>query len=100
MKGTSFLGLDQFYADAAAGNLPSVSYIIGPAELSEHPPYLPHDGGWFQQQVTNAVINSPLYSKSILFISYDESVSGFPYTLLSLLHFQKLTVLQGGWGDQ
>ncbi|GJJ10990.1 hypothetical protein Clacol_005219 [Clathrus columnatus] len=58
-RGTSFLGLQKFYDDAAAGKLANVTYIIGPKEVSEHPPWTPHDGGWFQQQIVNAVINSP-----------------------------------------
>lgn len=73
-RGVSFLGLQAFYDAAAAGTLPEVSYVIGPMELSEHPPWTPHDGAWFQQQITNAVINSPKYNSTILFISYDETV--------------------------
>jgi hypothetical protein len=65
------LGLDQFYSDAAAGTLPQVSYIIGPMELSEHPPYMPKDGAWLQRQVAEAVINSPKYNSTVLMISYD-----------------------------
>jgi phospholipase C len=75
----SFIGLESFSNAAATGTLPQVSYIIGPAELSEHPPFAPRDGGWLQQQVVNAVINSPKYSSTVLMISYDET---------------------GGWGDQ
>lgn len=45
-RGNSYLGLDQFYKDAKSGSLPMISYIIGPAELSEHQPYLPSDGAW------------------------------------------------------
>lgn len=78
-KGLSFIGLDSFSSAAAQGTLPQVSYIIGPAELSEHPPFLPRDGGWLQQQIVNAVINSPKYNSTVLMISYDET---------------------GGWGDQ
>ena len=70
-RGNSFLGLDQFYSDAAAGTLPQISYIIGPMELSEHPPYQPRDGAWLQKQVVDAVINSPSYQKTVLMISYD-----------------------------
>jgi phospholipase C len=73
-RGLSFLGLQAFYDAAAAGTLPEVSYIIGPMELSEHPPFTPRDGAWFQQQITNAIINSPKYNSTILFISYDETV--------------------------
>jgi phospholipase C len=74
----SFLTIDKFVADAAAGTLPQISYIIGPAELSEHPPYQPKDGAWLQQKIVNAVVNSKSYNKTALFISYDET---------------------GGWGD-
>ncbi|KIJ53598.1 hypothetical protein M422DRAFT_241835 [Sphaerobolus stellatus SS14] len=77
-RGVSFLGLQAFTDAAAAGTLPDVSYIVGPEELSEHPPWTPHDGGWFQQQIVNAVINSPVYNSTVLLISYDET---------------------GGWGD-
>ncbi|KAJ5167325.1 phosphoesterase family-domain-containing protein [Penicillium canariense] len=72
-KGMSFVGLDAFYAAAANGSLPEVSFIVGPAELSEHPPYQPKDGGWLQKQVVEAVINSPKYSSTLLMISFDET---------------------------
>lgn len=72
-RAMAYVGLEKFYADAAAGTLPAVSYIIGPAELSEHPPYSPRDGAWLQQQVVNAVTRSPRYNETALIISYDES---------------------------
>ncbi|CEO59130.1 Putative Phospholipase C [Penicillium brasilianum] len=72
-KGMSFVGLDAFYAAAANGTLPEVSFIVGPTELSEHPPYQPKDGGWLQKQVVDAVINSPKYSSTLLMISFDET---------------------------
>ncbi|KAK2831959.1 hypothetical protein FQN49_006997 [Arthroderma sp. PD_2] len=72
-KGMSYLGLEQFYKDARAGTLPEVSFIVGPMELSEHPPWLPKDGAWLQQQVVDAVTQSPKYGKTVLLISYDES---------------------------
>ncbi|KAJ3968808.1 phospholipase C [Lentinula raphanica] len=50
----------------------------GPAELNEHPPHRPIDGGWVQKELVNAIVNSPKYNKTILMISFDES---------------------GGWGD-
>lgn len=74
----AYVGLEQFYKDAAAGTLPRVSIIIGPAELSEHPPYQPKDGAWLQQRVVDAVTQSPKYNSTALIISYDET---------------------GGWGD-
>jgi phospholipase C len=77
-RGMSYLGLDAFYEQAANGTLPMVSYIVGPTELSEHPPYSPHDGAWLQQQVVNAVTKGKSWNSTALIISYDET---------------------GGWGD-
>jgi len=71
-------GLDLLKKQAAEGTLPAVSYYIGPAELSEHPPYRPVDGAWLQKEVVEAIVNSPKYNKTILIISFDET---------------------GGWGD-
>jgi phospholipase C len=78
IKGNSFPGLQAFYDDAAAGTLPQVSWIVGPAELSEHVPYSPSDGAWLQRNVVEAVINGAAYNETVLMISYDET---------------------GGWGD-
>ncbi|KAI2706015.1 hypothetical protein CBS147332_7259 [Penicillium roqueforti] len=72
-KGMSFVGLDSFYQAAANGTLPEVSFIVGPAELSEHPPYMPKDGGWLQKKVVDAVTSSPKYNSTLLMISYDET---------------------------
>ncbi|OJJ34830.1 hypothetical protein ASPWEDRAFT_51087 [Aspergillus wentii DTO 134E9] len=72
-KGLAYLGLEGFYAAAANGTLPEVSFIVGPAELSEHPPYMPKDGAWLQKKVVDAVTTSPKYSSTLLMISYDES---------------------------
>ncbi|GAB7351733.1 hypothetical protein MBLNU459_g2318t1 [Dothideomycetes sp. NU459] len=72
-RGMSYVGLEKFYSDAEAGTLPQVSYIIGPAELSEHQPYQPKDGAWLQRKVVDAVVNGAAYNKTALIISYDES---------------------------
>ncbi|KAJ5488277.1 Phosphoesterase [Penicillium expansum] len=72
-KGMSFVGLDSFYQAAANGTLPEVSFIVGPFELSEHPPYMPKDGGWLQKKVVDAVTSSPKYNSTLLMISFDET---------------------------
>ncbi|KAG5977891.1 hypothetical protein E4U55_006456 [Claviceps digitariae] len=77
-KGNSYSGLDAFYQAAAKGTLPQVSWVVGPQELSEHPPNMPKDGAWLQKKVVDAITNSPAYNETVLIISYDE---------------------QGGWAD-
>ena len=70
-KGMSYVGLDAFYEAAANGTLPEISFIVGPTELSEHPPYQPKDGAWLQKKVVDAVTQSPKYSSTLLMISFD-----------------------------
>ncbi|KAJ5948164.1 phosphoesterase family-domain-containing protein, partial [Penicillium verhagenii] len=72
-KGMAFLGLGAFYEAAVTGNLPAVSFIVGPQELSEHPPWMPSDGAWLQKKVVDAVTSSPKYSSTLLMISFDET---------------------------
>ncbi len=72
-RGFEGLSLDTFYAQAANGTLPEISYIIGPSELSEHPQYSPRDGAWLQKQIVDAVTGSAKYSKTVLIISWDET---------------------------
>ncbi|KAJ5578571.1 phosphoesterase family-domain-containing protein [Penicillium hispanicum] len=72
-KGLSFVGLEAFYEAAANGTLPEVSFIVGPTELSEHPPWQPKDGAWLQKKVVDAVTSSPKYSSTLLMISFDET---------------------------
>lgn len=74
-KGNSYPGLQKFYDDAKAGTLPQVSYIIGPAELSEHPPYMPKDGAWLQKKVVDAVTEGAAYKSTALFVTYDGEFS-------------------------
>ncbi|KAH8669772.1 phosphoesterase family-domain-containing protein [Tricladium varicosporioides] len=70
--------LNDFYAHAKNGTLPAISFIVGPAQLSEHPPYSPRDGAWLQKQIVDAITQGAGYPKTALLISYDET---------------------GGWGD-
>jgi len=70
-KGNSYPGLDAFFEAAAKGSLPQVSWIIGPQELTEHPPNMPKDGVWLQKRVVDAITNSPAYGETVLIISYD-----------------------------
>ncbi|KAK5996821.1 Phospholipase C C [Cladobotryum mycophilum] len=71
--------LNTFYERAANGTLPEVSYIVGPMELSEHPPFSPNDGAWLQHKIAQAVLDSPKYNKTVLMISYDETGGWFDH---------------------
>lgn len=67
-----------FFADAAAGNLPPVSFVdpllAGETNLAtdEHPPHDIRSGEFWVAQVVNAVRSGPNWKDSIIFIVYDE----------------------------
>jgi phospholipase C len=66
-----------FMRDAAAGTLPQVSFVdpamgIVSVEFDEHPPANIQQGQQFAAQVTEAVLDSPTWPRTALFITYDE----------------------------
>ncbi|WFD41109.1 phospholipase C [Malassezia japonica] len=69
----AFPGLAKFFKDAEQGNLPEVSYIVAPMQLSEHPPFTPNDGAWIQRKVAEAVMHGKNWDKTALIYSYDET---------------------------
>jgi phospholipase C len=68
----------QYYADAAQGTLPQVAFIdpaFGGArdvESDEHPPANVQAGQKFVADVINALLQSPNWPSSSLFLTYDE----------------------------
>lgn len=64
---------EQFFSDAAAGRLPAVSYVEENfAYQSEENPQDIAYGEGFLRRVAAAVMDSPLWPKTVLFITYDE----------------------------
>lgn len=68
--------ISQFFADAAAGTLPQVSYVdpdfFDEGQNDEHPPSNPQRGQQFVESVYNAIVASPNWPSTALIISYDE----------------------------
>ena len=70
--------ISQYYVDAAAGKLPQVSFVdpkfLGSknTETDEHPPANIQVGQRFVAGVVNALLESPDWPSSALFLTYDE----------------------------
>ncbi len=65
--------IDQFYKDAAAGKLPFLSFVDPHFEnQSEENPQDIRVGEAFAAKVINAVMQSPLWPKTVLIWTYDE----------------------------
>jgi uncharacterized protein (TIGR03437 family) len=63
---------DQFYTDAQNGALPQVSWIIPNSTLSEHPPASIATGMNYVTGLVNAVMNSPEWNSTAIFIAWDD----------------------------
>jgi phospholipase C len=65
---------DAFMKDAAAGNLPQVSWIVAPTAKSEHPSFPPAVGEDLTATILAALMaNAELWKKTVFILSYDEN---------------------------
>jgi phospholipase C len=76
--GPTFPG--DLFTDVAAGNLPSVSWIIPPIGFDEHPSSAPTNGMYVTSMVLDALTSNPdVWSKTALFLMYDENDGWFDH---------------------
>lgn len=62
----------RFYQDAKEGTLPQVCWIIPSDPVSEHPPSSIRDGMAYVTGLVNAVMESPDWNTTAIFISWDD----------------------------
>ena len=62
----------KFFRAAAAGTLPSVSWVIPNSVTSEHPPATTVAGQRWVARVIDAVMHSPDWKSTAIFISWDD----------------------------
>jgi phospholipase C len=82
--GTNAKAGDGFFdilkADVKAGKLPQVSWIAAPEAFCEHPNWPANYGAWYISQVLDALTANPeVWSKTALFITYDENDGFFDH---------------------
>lgn len=64
--------IDHFYADAASGVLPAVSWVTPNGDVSEHPPGLVSAGQTYVTTLVNAVMKSADWSSTAIFLTWDD----------------------------
>ncbi len=63
----------QFRKDVADGSLPTVSWMAGPQNFSDHPS-APWYGAWYVSQVMDILTQNPeVWKKTIVIVTYDEN---------------------------
>lgn len=71
---------DQFEKDAAAGTLPTVSWLIPELVNSEHPNKPPAAGAyWLESKISAITSNPTLWHKTVIIINYDENDGMFDH---------------------
>jgi phospholipase C len=63
---------DDVVADARDGNLPAVTWIVPRFELSHHPPYSTCFSHNWVTMLVNAVMRSPVWHHTAIFVTWDE----------------------------
>ena len=73
---------DRLKADVKAGKLPRISWIAAPEAFSEHSNWPSNYGAWYIAQVLDALTADPeVWSKTALFITYDENDGFFDHVV-------------------
>jgi phospholipase C len=71
-QGGNVQPLTAFFGQAAAGNLPAVSWIVPDQQDSEHPSALVSTGQAYVTRIINAVMSSPDWGSSAIFLAWDD----------------------------
>ncbi|TMK57939.1 MAG: phospholipase, partial [Actinobacteria bacterium] len=64
--------IDRFYAAAATGTLPAVSWVVPSDAVSEHPPSPISAGQSYVTGLVNAVMRSPDWNSTAIFLTWDD----------------------------
>ncbi|WP_031480909.1 phosphocholine-specific phospholipase C [Streptomyces bicolor] len=73
---------DQLKADVKAGKLPQISWIAAPEAFTEHSNWPTNYGAWYIAQVLDALTANPeVWSKTALFITFDENDGFFDHVV-------------------
>ena len=64
--------VDALEADAKAGTLPAVSWVVPSGEVSEHPTAAVSTGQNYVTAVVNAIMQSPNWSSTAIFLAWDD----------------------------
>lgn len=64
--------VSNFFTEAKNGTLPAVSWVVPDGKVSEHPPALVSVGQAYVTSLVNAVMQSPDWSSTAIFLTWDD----------------------------
>jgi phospholipase C len=71
-QAANFVSVDQFGADATAGNLPAFSIVTPRVQKSQHPPASTSVGDNYLGSIVGALERGPEWSSTAIFLTYDD----------------------------
>ena len=66
------VSVDDYYRDLKEGTLPQFAWIIPDFQDSEHPPEPLDQGMWYVTKVINALMKSPYWGNTAIFLTWDD----------------------------
>jgi phospholipase C len=63
---------NEYFHNLQQGALPQVSWLVPDFQDSEHPPEPPGQGMWYVTRVVNALMNSPYWKDTVIFLTWDD----------------------------
>ena len=90
--------LDQFLLDIKNGTLPQVSWIVPSDEFSEHPAYTLTAGQEYVTSLVNAVMQSPYWANTAIFISWDDWGGFYDHVVPPVVDMNPTVTPVQGWG--
>lgn len=66
------VSLNEYFQDLDKGSLPEVAWIVPMGRDSEHPPAPPWAGMWYVTRLLNALMQSPYWKDSVVFLTWDD----------------------------
>jgi phospholipase C len=66
------VSLNEYFRDLQRGTLPEVSWIVPMGRDSEHPPASPAVGMWYVTRLVNALMESPYWKETVIFLTWDD----------------------------
>jgi phospholipase C len=66
------VALTEYFQDLKNGTLPEISWIVPMGQDSEHPPASPQVGMWYVTRLLNALMQSPYWKNTVVFLTWDD----------------------------
>jgi phospholipase C len=66
------VSLNEYFHDLQKGTLPQISWIVPMGRDSEHPPAALWAGMWYVTRLVNALMQSPYWKDSVIFLTWDD----------------------------